>query len=199
MKRLQAEDSSMIKAIIFDCFGVLAEDGWTPFKRKHISHDPKLVEEVARLGALTDKGVLSYEETIQTIARMLHVKDSELREAVDRKVPNEDLFELILNDLKPHYKIGLMSNANFDVINELFAIEQSALFDADVLSYETGLLKPDKKMFELIAQRLAVDMSECLFIDDQEKHCIAARSYGMKVFHYTSYEHFLQHMPGLLN
>jgi len=118
----------MIKAIIFDCFGVLAEDGWTPFRRKHIEHDPKLIEEVARLGALTDKGVLTYEETVQAIAEMLKVDVNELRQAVDRKVPNEDLFELILNELKSTYKIGLMSNANYDVINELFEMEQAALF-----------------------------------------------------------------------
>jgi HAD superfamily hydrolase (TIGR01509 family) len=189
----------MIKGIIFDCFGVLAEDGWTPFKRKHISHDPKLVEEVARLGALTDKGVLTYEETVETIARLLKVSPDELRLAVDRKVPNEDLFELILNELKQHYKIGLMSNANYDVINELFEMEQAALFDASVLSYETQLLKPDKKMYALMAERLGVDMGECLFVDDQEKHCKAAESYGMIALHYIDYEDFIDKLPRKLS
>ncbi|MDB5183276.1 MAG: HAD-superfamily hydrolase, subfamily variant 3 [Candidatus Saccharibacteria bacterium] len=189
----------MIKAIIFDCFGVLAEDGWTPFKRKHILHDPKLVEEVARLGALTDRGILSYDETVGAIAKLLNVSVAELREAVDRKVPHEDMFELILNELKPHYKIGLLSNANYDVINELFAAEQAALFDAHVLSFETKLLKPDRAMFELMAKRLKVEMNECLFVDDQAKHCHAARTYGMEAFHFIDYDDFLEKLPRRLS
>ena len=54
----------MIKAIIFDCFGVLAEDGWTPFKRKYIAHDERLVQEVADLGKREDRGMLDHEEMI---------------------------------------------------------------------------------------------------------------------------------------
>lgn len=189
----------MIKAIIFDCFGVLAEDGWTPFKRKHILHDPKLVAEVARLGALSDRRVLSYEETIQAIAKLLKVNIQELRQAVDKKKPNVELLELIANELKPHYKIGVMSNANYDVINELFEIEQAKLFDAHVLSYETQLLKPDKKMFELMAKRLGLEMSECLFVDDQERHCMAAESYGLSSLQYINYEDFLDKLPRKLS
>jgi len=189
----------MIKAIIFDCFGVLAEDGWTPFKRKHILHDPKLVEEVAKLGALSDRRALTYEETVQAVAKLISVDINELRAAVDKKKPNGELFELILNELKPHYKIGLMSNANYDVINELFEMEQAALFDAHVLSYETKLLKPDKAMFELIAKRLGVEMKECMFVDDQEKHCLAAQEYGMTALHYLDYEDFLNKLPRLLS
>ena len=189
----------MIKAIIFDCFGVLAEDGWTPFKRKHILHDPKLVEEVARLGALSDRRVLTYEETVQAVAKLVNVDVKELRQAVDKKKPNKELFELILNELKPHYKIGIMSNANYDVINELFEMEQAALFDAHVLSYETNLLKPDRKMFELMAERLGVSMTECLFVDDQEKHYLAAQSYGMQAIHYTSYDDFIEKLPRKLS
>ena len=189
----------MIKAIIFDCFGVLAEDGWTPFKRKHILHDPKLVEEVARLGALSDRRVLTYEETVQAVAKLAKVNINELREAVDKKKPNEELFELIRDELKLHFKIGLMSNANYDVINELFEIEQAKLFDAHVLSYETQLLKPDKMMFELMAKRLGVNMEECLFVDDQERHCAAAESYGMYSLHYIDYEDFLDKLPRKLS
>ncbi len=189
----------MIKAIIFDCFGVLAEDGWTPFKRKHIMHDTKLIEEVARLGALTDKGVLHNEETVQAIATLLKVDSYDLQQALETKVPNENMFELIMNELKQHYKIGLMSNANYDVVNELFEIEQAALFDAHVLSHETKLLKPDRKMFELMAERLGVAMDECLFVDDQEKHCEAAQKYGMEAIVFTDYEDFIEKLPRKLS
>lgn len=176
----------MIRAIIFDCFGVLAEDGWTPFKRKHIEPDVNLTKEIARLGALTDKGILSNEETVTEMARLINVPINDLRHALERKVPNEPLFDYIRTTLKLHYKIGMLSNANYDVVNELFLMEHTELFDAHVLSYETKLLKPDRRMFELAAKRLGVDMDECVYIDDKLQHVEAAQSYGMRSFQYVS-------------
>ena len=38
------------KAIIFDCFGVLAEDGWLPFKRKYIGDNLELMQTISDLG-----------------------------------------------------------------------------------------------------------------------------------------------------
>ncbi len=187
----------MIKAIIFDCFGVLAEDGWTPFKRKHIEPDVNLTKEIARLGALTDKGVLSNEETIKEMARLIRVPVDELRHALERKVPNEELFSFIRSDLKRHYKIGLLSNANYDVVNELFLMEHARLFDAHVLSYETKLLKPDKRMFQLAADRLGVQMSDCIYIDDKQQHVDAAANYGMHALLYTSLESLIKELHKL--
>lgn len=184
----------MIRAIIFDCFGVLAEDGWTPFKRKHIEPDVNLTKEIARLGALTDKGVLSNEETIKEMARLINVPIDDLRHALERKVPNEALFNYIRSELKPKYKIGLLSNANYDVVNELFLMEHTELFDAHVLSYETKLLKPDKRMFEMIAKRLGVQLEECIYIDDKLQHVEAAQSYGMKAVQYLSLQDLIERL-----
>lgn len=174
----------MIKAIIFDCFGVLAEDGWQPFKRKYIGDNEELALAVADLGKQSDYGFIDYSSHLEQVAELIGVSIGELSSALGRKVPNEELFEYIKTELKPKYKIGMMSNANYDVLNQLFTPDQAELFDASVMSFESKMVKPDRRMFELMASRLGVDMEECVFIDDIERYCVAAEQYGMKtIFH----------------
>jgi len=189
----------MIKAILFDCFGVLAEDGWTPFKRKYIAHDPELALEVADLGKQTDLGIIGYEQMIEQISELVQVKPDLLRGAVERKIPNQELFSFIMAELKPRYKIGLLSNANYDVLNQLFTPEQASVFDTSVISFEAQLTKPDSRMFELAASRMGVQPEECLFIDDVERYCQAAEDIGMQTIWYQSCEQIIADLQLLIH
>jgi hypothetical protein len=60
----------MIKAVVFDCFGVLASDGWLPFREKYFGNDPQLFRKATELNKRTDSGLLSYDEFIEAIARL---------------------------------------------------------------------------------------------------------------------------------
>lgn len=176
----------MIKAIIFDCFGVLAEDGWLPFKRKFIGDNAELARDVADLGKQSDYGMIDYESHLEQVAELVGVNRAELSSALGRKVPNEELFAYIKSELRPQYKIGLMSNANYDVTRELFTPEQAELIDASVMSFESRMVKPDERMYMLIAERLGVAPEECIFVDDVERYCTAAEYLGMKGIIYQS-------------
>mgnify|MGYP003295914472 FL=1 len=50
------------------------------------------------------------------------------------------------------------------------------------------MIKPNKKIYELICNRYDINPSEAVFIDDTEKNIIAAREYGLHGIHFTSYE-----------
>lgn len=189
----------MIKAVIFDCFGVLAEDGWLPFKRKYLAHDPELTDAVRYLGKQVDMGSRTNDVFLQETARLTGVPVDEVRRALSRRVPNEALFAYIAQALKPRYKIGLLSNASYDVLSELFTPEQAALFDASVLSYEVGLTKPDPRMFALAAERLGVSLNDCLLIDDVERYAVAAEEAGMRSLVYTDFAQFRHAIAPLLN
>lgn len=176
----------MIRAVIFDCFGVLAEDGWLPFKRRYIGQDARLAQEVADIGKQNEFGMLDSNSYIQQVAALVGVEEQILRNAISMQAPNDELFSYISDRLKPEYKIGLLSNANFNVVEKLFTQKQGKLFDTTVLSYETRLIKPDPRMFELIAKRLGVALEECIFIDDIERYCTAAGLLGMYSILYES-------------
>lgn len=188
----------MIKAIIFDCFGVLAEDGWMPLKRKYVGSNADLAEQISDLGKQNEFGILDNETHLHKMAGLMGINVELLRHALGRRVPNEELFEYIIKQLKPQYKIGLMSNANFNVLEDLFTPEQAKIFDASVMSFESRLIKPDERMYELMAARLGVEMQECVFVDDQQRYCQAAEDYGMQGVWFTDLDKFKQELNGII-
>lgn len=178
----------MIKAIIFDCFGVLTTDGWLPFKRKYFGHSKNFSEQATTMNRLVDAGLADYDTFIHDIALLANVPEDEARQDIENNVPNEELLSFISTQLKPHYKIGLLSNAGANWLNILFSANHLDLFDATALSFETGILKPQPEAYRIIAERLGVEPEECLFLDDNESYCAAAREVGMKAIWYESFE-----------
>lgn len=179
----------MIKGIIFDCFGVLASDGWLPFKNKYFGHDSKLFEEAGELNRQVDTGLKSHSEFIARIAEMAGVTEQKVVYYLEHNVPDEDLLGFITWELKPKYKIGMLSNAGGNWLNDIFTSDQISLFDAVVLSYDTGMVKPQPEIYKLGALKLGVKANECIFIDDQERYCVGAESVGM---HAIKYDNLLQ-------
>lgn len=189
---------SAVKAIIFDCFGVLAEDGWLPFKRTYIGDNEQVAQAVADLGKQNEYGIIGNEDYIRQSAAIIGVDEQALRAAVGKRVPNVELFDFIKTELKPRYKIGLLSNANYDVLHDLFTPDQAAVFDASVMSFESKMIKPDPRMFMLIAKRLDVAMDECVFVDDVARYVTAAEELGMQALLYNSPTRLQQDLLQLL-
>lgn len=96
------------------------------------------------------------------------------RGGVDREI-----FELI-EDLKPKFKIGLLSNTTQDQLDSLLSQEQQEIFDAIGVSGEMGFAKPDERAFLEISRRLEEFTSDCLMIDDSEVNCVGAQTAGMQ-------------------
>lgn len=188
----------MVKAIVFDCFGVLASDGWLPFKRRHFGHDQALMQEATDLNKKVDAGLADYSEFLHRVAELANVSYEEARRDIENNVPDSELFAYIKDRLKPRYKLGILSNAGADWLNEMFSSEQVALFDATALSYDTGYVKPDKRAYKTICERLGVESEESVFIDDQERYCAAARDFGMQAIWYKNFEQFREELELML-
>ena len=176
----------MIRAIVFDCFGVLASDGWLPFKRKYFGADPKLFEQAGDLNKAVDSGLSSYDDFVPAVAKLANISTESAYEQIERNPANDELFDYIRAELKPRYKLGMLSNAGANWLPDMFTQEQIELFDEIALSYESGIIKPDPRAYHLIADRLGVKPGECVFIDDQERYCSAAQAEGMRAIVYQS-------------
>ncbi len=179
---------TMIKAIIFDCFGVLTSDGWLPFKRRHFGHDARLRAQATDLNKQVDAGLSDYDDFIVGIAELAGMTSEQARADIENNVFNAELFAHIEHSLKPKFKIGLLSNAGANWLDELFGHEQAQLFDVVNLSCDTGYVKPDERAYLTVAQALGVAPEECVFIDDQERYCIGARDVGMQAIVYHDFE-----------
>lgn len=175
----------MIKAIVFDCFGVLVNDGWLPFKRTYFAHDQSLFLEATDINKAVDAGLISYDDFVEQVAMLAGIDTARARREIEQNPADTDLFSFIARELKPVYAIGLLSNAGANWLDTLFTKEQRALFDATALSYELGMIKPDAGCYQTIAARLGVLPEECIFIDDQERYCTGAIDVGMQAIRFT--------------
>ena len=187
-----------MKAIIFDCFGVLTTDGWLPFAEKYFGHDESLLQAAHDLNKKSDSRIMSYDEFVEEVASMAHVTSAAARVEIENNIANKPLFAY-LKTLKPHYKIGMLSNVGRNWLEELFAPEEVALFDEVVLSCEVGTVKPDPKMYELICEKLEVEPSEAVFIDDIERYVTGATDLGMKGIVYKDYDSFKSQLDAILS
>lgn len=176
----------MIKAIIFDCFGVLATDELLPFIAEHFGNKPAVLEEARKLTRSVSAGLETHETMIRRLAEMAGIPEAAARSRIENNVANDALFAYIALALKPKYKIGFLSNAGRNWLAGMFGPEQVALLDAVVLSHEIGYVKPDAQAYEITADKLGVRLDECVMVDDREWYCEGARAVGMRAVQYRS-------------
>jgi len=175
-----------VKGIIFDCFGVLYVGSLqmlydiTPEARWNELHD---------LNVGSDYGYIGPDEYAEALAELTGRSKAEIIELRMRKHIRNDALVEYARELHKSYKVGLLSNVGPDLIERLFSEEERAeLFDTVVLSSTEGIVKPNPHIFELAAERLGLDPSECLMIDDLEKNIEGADAAGMRGIVYTNVE-----------
>lgn len=174
-----------IQAVIFDCFGVLTHDGWKQIREEFFARDKDLLQHSLDIDKAVNAGMMEYDDFIAEISAMSGLSARDVRIRINTPVPNKMLFEYIRDELKPKYKIGMLSNAANNWLDDMFEPWQVELFDEVVLSYELGAVKPDPRMYQAIVDRLGVAFEQSLFIDDSERYIVAAQDLGMKAIWHT--------------
>jgi len=188
----------MVRAIIFDCYGVLVHDNYSMIKEKYLADDPTARAEFVDLNHRACKGELTGDEFLVKVSELTGVPMSEIDETFDHNYRNDELLNFIARELKPRYKIGFLSNASRDRITELFTPEQVELFDDVVLSYQVHLIKPDPEIYKLSTQRLGVQPEECVFVDDLARYVEMAETLGMRGIWYQNFEQFRDELEKIL-
>lgn len=168
-----------IKAVIFDCFGVLVLSG-----RGSLYHDyPHLKEQIYDLERQSDYGMISRDDFNQAVSQMTDLSPQTVEERYwSTSVLNESAIEWVKEVKKAgDYKVGLLSNIGRGWLDDVIpADKRKEMFDAEVLSSEVGAVKPAAEIFELAAQRLGVTPFECVMIDDILANVDGAERVGMQ-------------------
>ena len=55
-----------------------------------------------------------------------------------------------------------------------------------MISCDIGLVKPQREIFDLVLEKLNLKASDCIFIDDREKHLAMPKEMGFQVIHFKS-------------
>ena len=78
--------------------------------------------------------------------------------------------------------------------------EIDEIFEVVVDSAFVGMRKPDREIYELTLERLGdgIAPSECVFIDDVDVNCEAARELGMRAVHYLDADQAIREIRAVL-
>ncbi len=189
----------MIKAIIFDCFGVLIGRGFHATYRiagGDPERDNDFIKDMldrANLGQISED---AFHEAIT--ARLGMSLDAYHQVVANAEQQNLELLDYIVQ-LRKTYKTAILSNVNRGVLEYRFSQEQlQKCFNVIVASGEVGIVKPDPAIYHLAADKLGVEPEACIFIDDHEQYCRAARDVGMQAILYKDFPQVKTELEQLL-
>lgn len=184
----------MIEEVIFDCFGVLTQDGWTAFINKYANKSE--MDDLSAANALADKGLISYAEFLERVSDITGVAESVAHTMVTSSLhPNEPVFALA-NQLAHSYKLGIISNVG-SPLEHYFPEGYLSIFQIQTLSFQEGLVKPGPEIFKRHLERSGVVASRAVFIDDRRTNCDGARAAGLKAIHFQNVDQLAHDLAAL--
>jgi putative hydrolase of the HAD superfamily len=189
----------MIRAIIFDCFGVVISDALEVICARLRQTDPQAANQIRDIVHASSRGFVTPQESSRDIARILGISYEQYRQQIaDGEIKDIELLEYI-RGVRGTYKTALLSNIGAGGLARRFNDgELEQYFDIVVVSGEIGYAKPEAQAYEITADRLGVRLDECLFIDDRDGYCEAARGVGMQAMLYQDFARFKREFEALL-
>ena len=148
-----------IKAIVFDCFGVLVTSARVALKNDY----PQFVKEIDDLDHQADYGMISRQQFNEELSKLINLTANEIESKYwGSSVKIERSLKWLWKLKKTgKYKIGMLSNVGKGFFESYFTMaERKELFDAAVLSSDVGVAKPDIIAYEIIAERLGVKATD---------------------------------------
>ena len=190
----------MIQAILFDCFGVLYPDTYWTMAREFLGNDMQVKEsELHDLVAQVDLGSITRDDLWASFASLAGVSKNDVYERLKQFGGLDKRLLHFIDIHKERFKVGMISNVGQGFLERMFVDRPAeSYFDEIILSSEVGLVKPDVRIYQLAAERLGVETSACVFIDDLEKNVAGAARAGMSAIRYTTFAQFEKDIASLL-
>lgn len=200
-----------IQNFVFDMGGVLMDFDTKLFSHLYVDNDAdaKLIEDAlyaSSLWPLLDAGVVT-EDTVEYEARQK--VPERLWEPMHHGYMEWEQHQPVLpamNDLvvRLHdagYGTYLLSNAGVRWWRQKDRIPAFKVMDGFIVSAFERIMKPDPLIYTALCERYQIDVTSCLFVDDNAANCRGAERAGMQSFHYdgdaTHFEKYL-HEQGYL-
>ena len=130
---------------------------------------------------------ISQREFEVVIGRLLGVDDHGLlTRALGALRPRPEVLDLIQRAREAGIRVGLLSNSWGDGEYDPYAgYDLDSIFDAVVISGDTGTRKPDTAIYLIAADELGVLPRDCVFADDIAANLPVAEELGMATVHFT--------------
>lgn len=206
----------MIRALISDFGGVLT----TPLSRGFLAYQEEAGVTLEELGLAMARATETHGEHPLYALERGEITEAEfarrLEEELDGRFDLGRLRELYFERLEPNelmighvgalrargLRTALLTNnvREWEPLWRAKLPELEELFELVVDSAFVGLRKPDPAIYELTLERMGegLSASECLFLDDLEVNCEAARALGMTAVRFESAEQAIAELESVL-
>ena len=142
-------------------------------------------------------------ETLRTSLYELLGRDIELASLADTLweglFPNEEMIAFMASLRAEGYRMALLTNNVREWELRWRALAPiDEIFEVVIDSAFVGVRKPDPEIYELTVAGIGVPAAACLFVDDLEINCVAAREAGMRTVVFRDTEQAIAEMRALL-
>jgi FMN phosphatase YigB (HAD superfamily) len=197
-----------VKAVIFDIGGVLVQQ----VDRTRTRHwETRLNLPEGSLGRViwtmpislrAEIGLASEDDAWAAVADRFQLNPIDLAALRDDffsgSVWNEQLIDYA-RSLRATYATGIISNAWPNARADVKRWVNGDAFDDLIFSAEVGLAKPDRRIYALALDRLRVQPTEAIFIDDFQGNVEAAQAIGMAGIRFENTEQAITSIEKILN
>lgn len=199
----------MIKNIIFDFGGVLLD--WNPryLYKSYFNIDEEMEHFLADIcngewnirqdaGRPFAEAVKELQAKFPEYAEAIQMYDDDWEKMLKCELPESiDL----LKELKfMGYGIYGLTNWSAEKIGYAFAnYSFFSLFDGIVVSGVEKVVKPDRKIYEILLERYSLKPGECVFIDDNPDNVDMAKVLGINAIRFDNIGNVKEHLETLLN
>jgi len=206
-----------IEAVISDFGGVLTTPLFNAFARVQEEQGIPLEALGKAMWAATqqrgENPLFAFERGEMTEPEFLAIVGAALSEEVGRPVamegfadrywaqlsPNEEMIAYLRSLRSRGLRLALLTNNVREWEPRWRPVwEIDALFELVVDSGFVGMRKPDPKIYELTLERLGLPAEACVFVDDLDVNCEAARAAGMHPVAFRDAEQTIAEIEALL-
>lgn len=201
-------------AVLLDLYDTLVWSDWHSWQRRLADRLGITLETMGQAFSRTRpaRSVGAYPDTEAELIAVLEAADvsytpaliAELIALEDRMGASVRLYDDSLEVVRALRARGvptaLVSNCSHNTRPIVSRLGLEAEFDAVILSFEVGVMKPDPEIYrEALARVGAPDPARSVFVDDQVRYCDGAAAIGLQTFLILRPEEALEGRPFDLN
>jgi putative hydrolase of the HAD superfamily len=183
------------RAVVFDLWDTLVlwpvDDGRSFYgvMAEHVGVDEERFG-AAWAAAYDERATGPLEPSVRSVLDQLEVPEERIEGLVRARieftrevlVPRDGALEVLEELRRRGYRLGLISVCSEEVPQLWADTPLAELIDEAVFSCAVGVVKPDRRIYEIAAERLGVSIDECVFIDDRSEFVAGAVEAGMDAY-----------------
>lgn len=180
----------MIKAIIFDYYGVLTTDSYLTWLQRNPAVTANHAAEIEALSHDQDTGI-SDDEFFGRLSQISGQRETDIRTAFAiHGVAHVGLISYIRHLRRKGLKTAILSNSDIGLYELISKHHWNRLFELILCSEEAGVTKPHPQIYEMALRRLGVSPDEAVFVDDRAYNVDGAEKANISGIIYTGLTDF---------